>query len=136
MDAGDIGAGHTVTAIYEVTPVGSDAIRNGPLRYAEQSVSDGSDEIGFFKMRYKLPGETESQLIEEPILPGQGQATGDVRFSYAIAGFGQLLRGGEYLGGWSYEDAIRLANGAKGQDPFGYRAEAVTLMRLAETLSQ
>ena len=69
---GDIGAGHTVTAIYEVTPVGSDAIRNGPLRYAEQPVSDGSDEIGFFKMRYKLPGATESQLIEEPILPGQG----------------------------------------------------------------
>ncbi|WP_170326683.1 vWA domain-containing protein [Ruegeria arenilitoris] len=136
VDAGDISAGHTVTAIYEVTPVGSDAIRNGPLRYAEQSVSDGSDEIGFFKMRYKLPGETESQLIEEPILPGQGQATGDVQFSYAIAGFGQLLRGGEYLGGWSYEDAIRLANGAKGQDPFGYRAQAVTLMRLAETLSQ
>ncbi|WP_170431774.1 vWA domain-containing protein [Ruegeria arenilitoris] len=136
VDAGDIGAGHTVTAIYEVTPVGSDAIRNGPLRYAEQPVSDGSDEIGFFKMRYKLPGETESQLIEEPILSGQGQATGDAQFSYAIAGFGQLLRGGEYLGGWSYEDAIVLANGAKGEDPFGYRAEAVTLMRLAETLSQ
>ncbi|MFY2825398.1 vWA domain-containing protein [Ruegeria sp. MALMAid1280] len=136
VDAGDIGAGHTVTAIYEVTPVGSDAIRNGPLRYAEQSASDGSDEIGFFKMRYKQPGASESQLIEEPILPGQGQPTGDVRFSYAIAGFGQLLRGGEYLGDWSYEDAIALANGAKGQDPFGYRAEAVTLMRLAETLAQ
>lgn len=136
MDAGDIGAGHAVTAIYEVTPVGSDAIRNGPLRYAEQPAFDGSDEIGFFRMRYKQPGASESQLIEVPILPGQGQSTGDVLFSYAIAGFGQLLRGGEYLGDWSYEDAIVLANGAKGQDPFGYRSEAVTLMRLAETLSQ
>lgn len=136
VDAGDIGAGHAVTAIYEVTPVGSDAIRNGPLRYAEQPAFDGSDEIGFFRMRYKQPGASESQLIEVPILPGQGQSTGDVLFSYAIAGFGQLLRGGEYLGDWSYEDAIVLANGAKGQDPFGYRSEAVTLMRLAETLSQ
>ncbi|WP_170330286.1 vWA domain-containing protein [Ruegeria arenilitoris] len=136
IDAGDIGAGHTVTAIYEVTPVGSDAIRNGPLRYAEQPVSDGSEEIGFFKMRYKQPGGTESKLIQEPILLEQGQASEDVEFSIAIAGFGQLLRGGEYLGSWSYEDAISLANGAKGQDPFGYRSEAVTLMRLAETLAQ
>lgn len=136
VDAGDIGAGHTVTAIYEVTPVGSDAIRNSPLRYAEQAVSEGSDEIGFFKLRYKNPGAAESQLIQHPILPGQGAVTEDVEFSYAIAGFGQLLRGGEYLGSWSYADAIALANGAKGEDPFGYRAEAITLMRLAQTLSQ
>ncbi|WP_170376934.1 vWA domain-containing protein [Ruegeria atlantica] len=136
VDAGDIGAGHTVTAIYEVTPVGSDAIRNGPLRYAEQAVSEGSDEIGFFKLRYKSPGVAESQLIQHPILPGQGAVTEDVEFSYAIAGFGQLLRGGEYLGSWSYADAIALANEAKGEDPFGYRAEAITLMRLAQTLSQ
>jgi len=136
VDAGDIGAGHTVTAIYEVTPVGSDAIRNDPLRYSEPSASDGTDEIGYFKLRYKTPGQTDSQLIEEPILPGQGLASDDVRFSYAIAGFGQLLRGGDYLGQWSYEDAIELANSAKGRDPFGYRAEAVTLMRLAETLAQ
>ncbi|WP_170762999.1 vWA domain-containing protein [Ruegeria lacuscaerulensis] len=136
VDAGDIGAGHTVTAIYEVTPVGSDAIRNGPLRYTEQLASEGSEEIGYFKLRFKTPGATESQLIEEPILPGQGVASDDVRFSYSIAGFGQLLRGGEYLGSWSYEDAIELANSSKGTDPFGYRAEAVTLMRLAETLVQ
>ncbi|WP_377194162.1 vWA domain-containing protein [Ruegeria meonggei] len=136
VDAGDIGAGHTVTAIYEVTPVGSDAIRNGPLRYTEQVATDGSDEIGFFKLRYKIPGANQSQLIEEPIFAGQGVASEDVQFSYAIAGFGQLLRGGEYLGSWSYEDAIALANSAKGQDSFGYRAEAVTLIRLAETLAQ
>ncbi len=136
VDAGDIGAGHTVTAIYEVTPVGSDAIRNGPLRYAEQPVADGSEEIGYFKLRYKTPGASVSQLIEEPIHAGQGAISDDVRFSYSIAGFGQLLRGGEYLGSWSYGDAIELANSAKGQDPFGYRAEAVTLMRLAEALTR
>ncbi len=136
VDAGDIGAGHSVTAIYEITPVGSDAIRNDPLRYGSTSVSDGSDEIGFFKLRYKLPGSDQSRLIEQPILSAQGQATDDVRFSYAIAGFGQLLRGAEYLGSWSYKDAIRLANAARGDDPFGYRAEAATLMRLADTLSR
>ena len=136
VDAGDIGAGHSVTAIYEVTPVGSDAIRNGPLRYADDSAPEGSEEIGFFKLRYKLPGASDSRLIEQPILPGQGTVNDDVRFSYAIAGFGQLLRGGEYLAAWSYDDAIALANGAKGTDPFGYRTEAVTLMRLAESLSR
>ncbi len=136
IDAGEIGAGHTVTAIYEVTPVGSDAIRNDPLRYATADTPERSDELGFFRLRYKEPGATESQLIEQPILQGQGEATGDIRFAYAIAGFGQMLRGGEYLGDWLYQDAIALANGAKGGDPFGYRAEAVTLMRLADTLSR
>ncbi|WP_171239274.1 VWA domain-containing protein [Ruegeria sp. HKCCA5491] len=136
VDAGDIGAGHSVTAIYEVTPVGSDAIRNGPLRYGEQAVSNGSEEIGFFKMRYKEPGAQQSRLIEQPILSEQGEITDDVRFSYAIAGFGQLLRAGAYLGGWTFDDAIRLANTARGEDPFGYRAEAVTLMRLAQSLGR
>jgi Ca-activated chloride channel family protein len=60
----------------------------------------------------------------------------DVRFSIAMAGFGQLLRGGDYLGGWSWDQAIDLVNGAKGEDAFGYRAEAVNLMRLAETLER
>ena len=137
VDAGDIGAGHTVTAIYEITPVGSDAIRNGALRYAEaQETAGASAELGFFKLRYKRPGETTSVLIEEPILPGQGSVSDDVRFSAAIAGFGQLLRDGRYLGAWSFDAAIALANDAKGDDPFGYRGEAVTLMRLAEALSQ
>ncbi len=136
VDAGDIGAGHSVTAIYEVTPVGSDAIRNGPLRYATEAASETSEEIGFFKLRYKMPGASDSQLIEQPIMPVQGTITDDVQFSFAIAGFGQLLRDDKYLGGWSYDDAIALANAAKGADPFGYRAEAITLMRLAESLSQ
>ncbi|CUH47525.1 vWA domain-containing protein [Ruegeria atlantica] len=136
VDAGDIGAGHSVTAIYEVTPVGSDAILNDPLRYGAQAVRDGSDEIGFFKLRYKMPGSDQSQLIEQPIAATQDEVSDDVRFSYAIAGFGQLLRGAEYLGNWSYDDAIGLANAARGEDPFGYRAEAATLMRLAQTLSR
>ena len=137
VDAGDIGAGHTVTAIYEVTPVGSDAIRNGALRYqVSDEIVSISDEIGFLKLRYKQPGDATSVLIERPILPDQGEAGADVRFSVAMAGFGELLRGGDFLGSWSWGDAIALANSARGEDAFGYRAEAVTLMRLAETLSK
>ncbi len=137
VDAGDIGAGHTVTAIYEVTPVGSEAVRNGPLRYqVSEETADTSDELGFFKLRYKQPGGATSILIEEPIIAGQGEASGDVRFSVAMAGFGELLRGGDFLGGWTWGDAIQLANGARGDDAYGYRAEAVTLMRLAESLSK
>jgi Ca-activated chloride channel family protein len=135
VDAGEIGAGHTVTAIYEITPVGSDAVMTDTLRYAAPAAGTGSDELGFLRLRYKEPGEAESRLIEMPVTPEMGAATDDVRFGVAIAGFGQLLRGSNFLGDWGWPEAIALANGAKGEDPFGYRAEAVTLMRLAETLS-
>ena len=136
IDAGEIGAGHSVTAIYEVTPVGSDAVRTGPLRYGDGEAIGEAGELGYFKMRYKMPGESVSRLIEEPILPGQGEAGLDAQFSVAMAGFGQLLRGGDYLGAWSWGEAISLATDARGEDAFGYRAEAVTLMRLAQSLSK
>lgn len=137
VDAGEIGAGHTVTAIYEVTPVGSDAVLNDPLRYGQAATPEGpADELGFLRLRWKAPGAADSQLIETPIPVAAGEAGPEARFGIAIAGFGQLLRGSDYLGDWGYADAIQLANGAKGTDPYGYRAEAVTLMRLAESLSQ
>ena len=138
VDAGDIGAGHRITALYEVTPVGSDAIRNGPLRYgdAETDLVDTSDELGFFKLRYKTPGDTSSTLIETPIQSSAATPSGDIRFSIAMAGFGELLRGGTFLNGWTWDQAIDLAQSSKGDDPFGYRAEAITLMRLADSLNQ
>lgn len=137
VDAGDIGAGHRVTAIYEVTPVGSDAIRNGPLRYGDAPVLEGdASELGFFKLRYKRPGEHESILLEDAIPVAATGASDDVRFSIAMAGFGELLRGGTFLGTWGWDDAIELATAARGDDPFGYRAEAVTLMRLADALDR
>ncbi len=135
VDAGDIGAGHTVTAIYEITPVGSPAIMSDALRYATTPAADGSDELGFLKLRYKEPGQSESRLMTTPIADSNS-GTNEARFSAAIAGFGQLLQGGKYLGEWSYTDAIDLANTAKGDDTFGYRAEAITLMRLADSLSR
>ncbi|WP_306111811.1 MULTISPECIES: vWA domain-containing protein [Roseovarius] len=136
VDAGDIGAGHQVTALYEITPVGSPAQMSDPLRYgAAEAVSGDAGELGYFKLRYKAPGQDDSQLIEQPIVES-GEAGAEARFAAAIAGFGQLLRDETYLGDWGYAEAIALANGAKGEDPFGYRAEAVQLMRLAESLSR
>lgn len=137
VDAGEIGAGHAVTAIYEVTPVGSPAVLNSPLRYtaAEDSVTGPADELGFLRLRYKEPGEDTSTLIATPI-PLQTLPSSEADFAAAIAGFGQLLKGSDYVRGWTFADAATLAGGAKGEDAFGYRAEAVTLMRLAESLSK
>ncbi|MDJ0626762.1 MAG: VWA domain-containing protein [Rhodobacter sp.] len=137
VDAGEIGAGHTVTALYEITPVGSPAILNDPLRFAaERGTAGDTDELAFLRLRYKKPGEDASQLIELPITPAMQGNGEESDFAAAIAGFGQLLQGSTYLGDWSYTDAIALAEPAIGADPFGYRREAVTLMRLAESLSQ
>jgi Ca-activated chloride channel family protein len=134
VDAGDIGAGHQVTALYEITPVGSPAELNTPLRYdsAAPAKSD-SDELAFLRLRYKAPGEAQSTLIETPITASDAS---DAGFAAAMAGFGQLLRDSNYTGTWSYADAIALANATKGSDPFGYRSEAIQLMRLAQSLSE
>jgi len=135
VDAGDIGAGTSVTAIYEITPVGSDAVLSDPLRYQSDEVSTTSDELAFVKLRYKAPGSSESVLIETPV-SGETTAGTEADFAIAIAGFGQLLRGSDLIGDWTYSDAISMANANKGADPYGYRAEAVQLMRLANSLSR
>ncbi|MBC7478385.1 MAG: VWA domain-containing protein [Pseudorhodobacter sp.] len=135
VDAGEIGAGLQVTALYEVTAPGSPALLNDALRYGKAPQVGGSPELGFLRLRYKNPGQTASNLIETPITPAS-QPTDDARFAAAIAGFGQLLQHSTYIGSWGYDQAIALASGAKGADPYGYRAEAVTLMRLAQSLTQ
>lgn len=139
IDAGEIGAGHQVTALYEITAPGSPALLNDPLRYgagtdaiAPQTMGP---ELGYLRIRYKKPGAMTSNLIETPITAAQGPDE-DARFAAAIAGFGALLRGSPYLGDWGWDDAIALASKSRGDDPFGYRGEAVNLMRLAKSLSQ
>ena len=145
IDAGDIGAGHTVTAIYEITPVGARQRRVDPLRYqAEREVGapparSGSDELAFVKLRYKLPGESASRLIDQPIrvpdtLVKEIDAQAEQRFAVAVAAFAQRLRGESAVEGFTYADIAELANSARGADPEGYRAEFVRLVRLAETL--
>ncbi len=135
VDAGDIGAGTQVTALYEITPVGSPAISVDPLRYGEAApLPEGNGELAFLKLRYKLPGENTSNLITTPVLNAPvDQATLDVIFSTAVASFGQLLRGDTRMGEWSFDDVLRLAQQGKGDDPLGYRAEFIRLVRLAET---
>src|SRR5205814_2235637 len=138
VDAGDIGSGHTVTAIYEITPKASKAKLNYELRYGAQysAAVTGTDEYGFVKIRYKLPGEKTSKLISEPGKMSSAAETveaapREARFAAAGAAFGQLLRGGQYTKSYSYDDVIALAQGAKGADSFGYRAEFINLVRVA-----
>lgn len=133
VDAGEIGAGHSVTAIYEVTAPGSAALRNDPLRYGDDLATGDLAELGFLRLRYKAPGEATSALIETPITPG-GEAGDDARFAVAIAGFGQMLTSPLYLNDWGWDEAISMALAARGDDPFGYRIEAVNLMRMAQAL--
>ena len=135
VDAGEIGAGHSVTAIYEVTAPGSAALRNDPLRYGDIAERGDLAELGFLRLRYKMPGEGTSALIETPIKVG-GEASDDARFAVAVAGFGQLLTGSVYLNDWGWDDAVDLALGARGDDAFGYRIEAVNLMRMAKALDE
>ncbi len=134
VDAGEIGAGTQVTAIYEVTAPGSDALLNDPLRYGSAPAEGAAGELGFLRLRWKAPGEDASTVVETPIT-GQETASTETRFAAAVAGFGQLLQGSVYLRDWDWDQAIELAVANRGEDAFGYRIEAVNLMRLAQSLS-
>jgi len=143
VDAGDIGAGHTVTAIYELVMEGSEGGLVDPLRYGAKPVASNeahANELGFLRLRYKNPGEGKSKLIERPIKMADihrnlAQASDSFRFAAAVAGWGQLLRGGEYTGSFSYGDVRALAQGARGTDAFGYRGEFLQLVNLSESLA-
>ncbi len=198
VDAGEVGAGHRVTALYEITLAGSPP-RIDPLRYgATGGVTDGTafqvdvaqvepvasvpgtttpgvaaadtriahdtttapvllsdtllgigntpptakgtstaGELAFLKLRYKLPGQTASTLVTQAIATPttEKSASERLRFAAAVAAFGQYLRGGMTLNGYSLADIITLANGAKGEDTSGYRAEFIGLVKLAKALS-
>ncbi len=140
VDAGEIGSGHSVTAIYEITPPGSPALQIDPLRYQnEPYVGSSAGEFAFLRIRYKQPGEDESQLIEAPVTLDHrralADASADVRFAIAASAYAQLLRADPYLGSYSFDDVIALAQTARGEDPFGYRAEFIQLARLADAVA-
>ncbi|MFQ5586556.1 MAG: von Willebrand factor type A domain-containing protein, partial [Thermodesulfobacteriota bacterium] len=143
VDAGDVGAGHSVTAIYEITPVGSESQLVDPLRYSRTPRSSKAvkgGEYAFLKIRYKLPHEDESRLITKAIgndleYGSIKDAPTDVRFAAAVAAFGQLLKGGRYTEEFGYDDVRTLAEGSRGRDRFGYRSEFLSLVGLAETAS-
>jgi len=150
VDAGEIGAGTTVTALYEITPVGSGGELNDPLRYEQGGTAGAApvtatpmeptraDEIGYLKLRYKLPDGDSSTLVEQPITRADAvnelsQASDDSRFAAAVAAFGQKLKGSNY-GDMTWDQIRALAQGARGTDEKGYRAEFMQLVDMATTL--
>ena len=144
VDAGELGAGHTVTALYEITLAGSDARQIPDLRYgalkSPQATRKQDDELAFVKLRYKRPGEQHSVELERVIRAADGKATlaegsDDLRFAASVAGFGQLLRGGTLTADWGYDDVVALARNARGEDRHGYRGEFIHLIELAQSLS-
>ncbi|MBJ2246466.1 vWA domain-containing protein [Pseudomonas haemolytica] len=135
VDAGEIGAGHTVTALYEIVPKGEKGWLE-PLRYANAPTADGkSVELAMLRVRYKPAAGGNSQLIERPIANQSTPASDDLRFSAAVAAFAQQLKGdGRYTGSMSLQDTATLARSARGDDPFGLRNEFVQLVELAQSL--
>lgn len=139
VDAGEIGAGHTVTALYEIVPKGEQGWLE-PLRYASTPKLDGkSGELAMLRVRYKPVEGGSSRLIEHPVASTQknDKASDDLRFSAAVAAFAQQLKGdGRYTGTMSLKDTAQLARSARGDDPFGLRAEFVQLVELAQSLER
>jgi len=135
VDAGEIGAGHTVTALYEIVPKGQKGWLE-PLRYAGAAVAEGqSEELAMLRVRYKPAAGGDSRLTERPITGQTTQASDDLRFAAAVAAFAQQLKGdGRYTGSMSLKDTAALARSARGDDPFGLRNEFVQLVELAQSL--
>ena len=143
VDAGEVGAGTTVTALYELTPVGAktsiDALRYGPKSENAASHAPNTSEVAFVRVRYKKPSASQSQLLEFPVKkaslkPSLLEASEDFRFVTAVAGFGLLLRRATVSEGLNFDSMLTLASQARGKDEFGYRAEFLSLLRLAQTL--
>ena len=135
VDAGEIGAGHTVTALYEIVPKGTKGWLE-PLRYASAPVAEGNAaELAMLRVRYKPAAGGSSRLIEHPINNARHAASDDLRFASAVAAFAQQLKGdGRYTGSMSLKDTATLARSARGDDPYGLRNEFVQLVELAQSL--
>ncbi len=145
VDAGDVGAGHSVTALYEITRLGKPG-RLAQRRYgnaASEAASSLIDELGELRLRYKDPEGGESDAASKFIavvlgadtdLTSLSDADEDFRFAVAVAAWGELLRDDKYLGDFSYSDVSQLARGARGDDAFGYRSAFLGLVDLAASL--
>ncbi|MDM1247003.1 VWA domain-containing protein [Acinetobacter sp. R933-2] len=138
VDAGDIGAGHTVTALYEIIPTG----QKGWLadsRYQNEAKAQGSKtEYAYLNLRYKLPNQTKSILLTQPISASSKpltQASGDTRFALAVASYGQQLNSSKYMGSMGWNDILQLAQSAQQPDEFGLKDEFIGLLKKAKSLS-
>ncbi|WP_324674056.1 vWA domain-containing protein [Hymenobacter sp. GOD-10R] len=138
-DAGELGSGHTVTALYEVVPVGAPPVVDKLKYQPTATVTSGANsaDVMTVKLRYKEPQGTTSRLLERSLRGTANpidKASENLRFAAAVAQFGMLLRQSDYLGSATYANTINLASGARGKDPEGYRAELVRLVKMAEGL--
>jgi Ca-activated chloride channel family protein len=138
VDAGDIGAGHTVTALYEIVPAGGKGWLE-PLRYQSNAQpASRSGELAWLRIRYKAPGEAGSRLLERPIAHDEAKpmnaASEDLRFASAVAAFAQQLKDGRYMGDFGLAQSIELARSARGEDRFGLRGEFIQLAEIAQSL--
>ena len=139
-DAGELGAGHTVTALYEVVPAGVSVPRGvDDLRYQPQAddpppPSGFDGELLYVKVRYKDPDGSASKLLEHAVADDVESPSTDFRFATAVAGFGMLLRDSEHAGDFTLDHVIRLAEKARGDDPRGYRGEFIRLVETTRDL--
>jgi Ca-activated chloride channel family protein len=142
-DAGELGSGHTVTALYEIIPADSDEnIKDvDPLKYQTVQLTDTatqSQDLLTVKLRYKKPDEDKSILMEKPVkykLIPDAELSENFRFSAAVAEYGLLLKDSEYKGTADWKQTIELARSSQGEDKDGYRKEFITLSELARDLS-
>ena len=143
-DAGEIGAGHTVTALYEVVPAGAevDVPSVDPLKYQTPARESDDESVRkealTLKLRYKAPDGDTSKLLEFPVVDSGnsfGKASPDCQFAAAVASFGMLLRGSEHQGDATYDAVLEIATAAKGADVHGYRAELLEMVRRAKALT-
>jgi Ca-activated chloride channel family protein len=140
-DAGELGAGHTVTALYEIIPTGiqSEFSNIDELKYQKNSITasaEGTQEIMTIKFRYKKPEGTTSKLIVHPLVDKNvslKNTSENFRWATAVAAFGMILRESEYVKDFACNDVIHLANSAKGVDENGYRIEFINLVKSFET---
>ena len=145
-DAGDLGSGHTVTAMYEVIPAGghSSPFLQGvdELKYQDKTkvnpTATNSGELMTIKLRYKKPDGKTSKLLTEIVFDEKvpfAKTSDNFRFSAAVASFGMLLRDSEFKGTSSYSEVFKMAQKAKGKDEEGYRAEFLNLVRSSELMA-
>ncbi len=153
VDAGDVGAGHTVTALYEVVPKGAQGSVD-PLRYASEAAKAAGagapasppgaarkDELAWVKLRYKEPGQTVSKLVEFPVrkparLPSVDSVDSELKFALAVAAWGQWLRGSSLIGNYGPDQVLALARESRGADRYGHRAEFLRLVELSAALKR
>jgi Ca-activated chloride channel family protein len=142
-DAGELGAGHTVTALYEIIPVSLKEDPKGsvdPLRYQQSKLTRTAkgEELAYVKLRYKKPKENKSRLLEQSVQSTPKsflETTSDFQFTAAVAGFGMMLMDSKHKGEATYSKVIDWASPAMGKDQFGYRTDFVSLVQQCETLN-